>query len=224
MVLRPKAVAFDIIDTVFRLGALVPALEANGMRAEDVDTLYAAMLRDAMALASAGGYAPLPDILGGALDQLRANRGMGPSETGRQAVADAMKRLDPHRDAKECFRRLRQAGIAVHALSNGAKSATEKLIDRAGFADFFDGVHSVEGPRKYKPHRAVYLAALGEMGCLPEEAMLVATHAWDCHGAKRVGMTAGFVKRGQPWPPAFDRPDVMGEELVDVANAILAMG
>ncbi|GGE19024.1 haloacid dehalogenase [Aureimonas endophytica] len=220
---RPQAVAFDIIDTVFRLDALGPALAAHGLAVPDVETLYAALLRDAMALASAGGFAPLPEILGGALDQLRVHRGLRPSAEAREAVAGAMKELEPFADAGAAFRRLKDGGIAVHALSNGARSATEALLARAGFAELFTAVHSVEGAKTYKPHPAIYRAAIAAIGLAPQEVMLVATHAWDCHGAKRAGMTAGFVRRGQDWPKAFDRPDVTGEDLLDTAEAILRL-
>jgi 2-haloacid dehalogenase len=224
MAQRPAIVAFDIIDTVFRIDALGPALAAHGLDARDAETLYAGMLRDAMALSLAGSHAPLPAVLAGALRQLRAKRGLAASETAREAVAAAMRELEPHGDAEACFRRLRQAGFRVHALSNGAKAATEALLDRAGFAGLFDGVHSVERAGRYKPHRSAYMGALEEMRAEPGDVMLVATHAWDCHGAKRIGMTAGFVRRGQDWPPVFDPPDVDGETLLDAAKAIAAIG
>lgn len=223
MTRRPRIVAFDIIDTVFRIDALGPALAGHGMHEGDAETLYAGMLRDAMGLSLAGSYAPLPAVMAGALAQLRAKRGLPPSDSAREAVAEAMKRLPPHEDGGACFRLLREAGFHVHALSNGAEAATEGLISQAGFAELFDGVHSVEWAKRYKPSRAAYMSAVEEMRGEPGEIMLVATHAWDCHGAKRVGMTTGFVRRGQEWPAHFDAPDVAGDQLLDVATAIAAL-
>ncbi|KAB0679792.1 haloacid dehalogenase type II [Aureimonas leprariae] len=223
MAQRPRIVALDIIDTVFRIDALGPAVAAHGLAASDAETLYAGMLRDAMALSLAGSYAPLPEVMAGALGQLRAKRGLPPSDPAREAVAEAMKQLPPHDDAGACFRTLKDAGFRVHALSNGAASATEGLIERAGFAGFFDGVHSVELARRYKPQRSAYMSAVEQMRTEPGDVMLVATHAWDCHGAKQIGMPTGFVRRGQPWPAHFDAPDVAGETLRDVAEAIAAL-
>lgn len=218
---RPKVVAFDVIDTVFALHALRAPLDRTQLDGRDVEALYAAMLRDAMALTLAGGFAPLPDILGSALDQLRSKRGLDPDPDARQVLAAAMKELDPHPDAAEAFQLLKSAGVAVHALSNGAAEATRCLLERAGMTDLFDGIHSAETVGRYKPHRDVYLRAASAIGVAPDDIMLVATHAWDCHGAKRAGLKAGFVQRGQNWPPAFDQPDAMGEELLDVARAIV---
>lgn len=222
MVDRPQVVVFDVIDTLFRIDALAVPLVACGMDPLDARTLYASMLRDAMTSAVTGGYAPLPDILGGALDQLRANRGMRPNHELRTAVVEAMGMLEPHRDAADCFRSLKEAGFRVHALSNGGMAATQALIERAGMADVFDGIHSVEAARRYKPHRSAYMAAVEKMDAEPGAVMLVATHPWDCHGAKRAGLRAGFVRRGQDWPDYFVRPDVTGDELLDVARAIIA--
>jgi len=46
---------------------------------------------------------------------------------------------------------------------------------------------------------------------------LVATHAWNVHGAKRAGLMGGFVARGQIIPATMALPDVVGEDLAEVA-------
>jgi 2-haloacid dehalogenase len=53
---------------------------------------------------------------------------------------------------------------------------------------------------------------------------LVAAHDWDCHGAKRAGLITGWVSRksggfGAPFEP----PDVVGEDLTEVAAKLLAL-
>jgi len=52
----------------------------------------------------------------------------------------------------------------------------------------------------------------------------VAAHDWDCHGAKRAGLTTGFVSRksggyGAPFAP----PDVAGDDLTEVVAGLLAL-
>ena len=54
--------------------------------------------------------------------------------------------------------------------------------------------------------------------------LLVAAHDWDCHGAKRAGLITGWVSRksggfGAPFEP----PDVVGEDLAEVAAKLLAL-
>jgi len=58
----------------------------------------------------------------------------------------------------------------------------------------------------------------------PERMALVAAHDWDCHGAKRAGLTTGFVSRksggyGAPFAP----PDVAADDLTEVVAGLLAL-
>jgi 2-haloacid dehalogenase len=46
---------------------------------------------------------------------------------------------------------------------------------------------------------------------------LVATHAWDVHGAQCASLMTGFVARGQVFPSTMALPDVVGESLAEVA-------
>ena len=53
---------------------------------------------------------------------------------------------------------------------------------------------------------------------------LVAAHDWDCHGAKRAGLITGFVTRKSGgFGALFEPPDVVGEDLTEVAARLLAM-
>ena len=70
----------------------------------------------------------------------------------------------------------------------------------------------------------VYLYAASVMDVPTERMALVAAHDWDCHGAKRAGLTTGWVSRkaggfGAP----FAAPDVAGEDLTEVAAKLLAL-
>lgn len=47
----------------------------------------------------------------------------------------------------------------------------------------------------YKPSAAAYLEALELIGCRPEEAIMVACHAYDLWAARDIGMKAVYVRR-----------------------------
>jgi 2-haloacid dehalogenase len=85
-------------------------------------------------------------------------------------------------------------------------------------------VISVAAVPLQKPTAIVYRYAAEVLGVPPERLALVATHAWDCHGAKRAGLMAGWVnrKRGS-YSRLFAEPDVTGADLVAVADALLAL-
>lgn len=87
---------------------------------------------------------------------------------------------------------------------------------------FLTGIHSVEPAKAFKPRGEVYRAALAEIGVEPQDAMMVAAHAWDCHGAKAVGMRTAFVSRGHPVPASMAKPDIVVEDLTDLPAAILS--
>jgi len=77
--------------------------------------------------------------------------------------------------------------------------------------------------RQWKPRLELYLHAADVLSVAPAELALAATHAWDVHGAKCAGLFAGFVARGQSFPATMAAPDIVGQNLVDVAHDIAAM-
>jgi 2-haloacid dehalogenase len=52
----------------------------------------------------------------------------------------------------------------------------------------------------------------------------VAVHSWDVHGARQAGLLTGWASRleGQ-FPAIFDRPAVIGADLVEVVEGLLAL-
>ena len=58
--------------------------------------------------------------------------------------------------------------------------------------------------RAWKPHASAYVETLEECGVRAADAMLVAVHPWDIHGAARVGLRTGWVDAaGKRYPPYF---------------------
>jgi 2-haloacid dehalogenase len=64
---------------------------------------------------------------------------------------------------------------------------------RIGF--HFDHMISVAETGYFKPHPAAYRAASERLDVDPGSIMHLANHAFDCIGAKAVGMHAAFVNR-----------------------------
>jgi 2-haloacid dehalogenase len=56
------------------------------------------------------------------------------------------------------------------------------------------------------------------------EVRLIAAHAWDIAGALRAGCAAAFIARpGMVLDPLAPRPDIVGADLREVADQILAI-
>ncbi len=219
----PRVVAFDIVETTFSLESLRPLLSAQGIPGASLETWFARLLRDAFALAATDTYAGFRDIAAANLAEVAREHGHDLGKAGIDAVLDGFGQLDPHPDAAEAFRVLRSANVRVAALSNGAAETTEELLRRGGLAELVERVISVAEIRQWKPRRGLYLHAAEVLGVPPAELALVATHAWDVHGAKCAGLVTGFVARGQSFPGIMAAPDIIGQSLVEVARGIAAM-
>lgn len=101
---RPKVIAFDVIGTVFPLEPLRPAVVGLGLPPAGLEAWFAAGLRDAFALSAAGDFEPFTTVLGGALDQVRAEQCLAPSVSARAGLMAQMKHLPARPDAREARR------------------------------------------------------------------------------------------------------------------------
>lgn len=220
---RPKAVIFDVIETIISLEPLRRELVTLGLDHGSLETFFAFGLRDAFALNATDRSPSFVEVLRGALDQLLAIRGISAPTEAKDAVFSTLARLPAHADAEAALRRLRKAGIPIYALSNGAKTSTERYLAANGLDGFIRDVLSVETVGAFKPRRIVYEHAVQATGETAENVMLVATHAWDTHGARNAGIMSAFVVRGQIYPKTMMQPDLTAETLLGVADAILAL-
>ncbi len=220
---RPKVVAFDIIGTVFPLSPLRPAITALDLPPSTLEGWFAAGLRDAFALSAAGDFAPLPDVLAGALDQVLAEQGLDATPKAKAALFDRMKRLPPRPDARQAFELIAGAGLRILAVSNGARTATQSLLKNGGLDDLVAHVVSVEDVKLFKPQRGVYDRAVRVAGVKARRVALVAAHAWDINGAKAAGLTTAYLSADQPFSPVMRKPDVEALSLAALARALVAL-
>jgi 2-haloacid dehalogenase len=109
-------------------------------------------------------------------------------------------------------------------LTNGSARVTASFVKRARLHPYIAKVFTIEEVHRWKPHADVYRHAAATLGVPVDRLALVAAHAWDCHGAKRVGLTTGWVSRLEgSYPPIFSASDVSGGDLVEVADRLLSL-
>jgi hypothetical protein len=78
------------------------------------------------------------------------------------------------------------------------------------------------GVRRWKPAPEPYLWAAQELGVEPGQVALVASHPWDCAGARSAGLRSGWVNRASVvWLTVFPPPDVTGHDIPAVVAALL---
>jgi 2-haloacid dehalogenase len=74
-----------------------------------------------------------------------------------------------------------------------------------------------------KPRPEPYHLVARTFEANPEDVRLVAAHAWDISGALAAGCAAAFVSRpGKILSPLGDQPDIMGADLLEVAERIVS--
>lgn len=224
MAARVEAVVFDIIETCFSLEPLRGALAGAGLPEETLGVWFSSSLRDGFAMAATDSFAPFRDILGFNLEETARRHGVALGEEARDGVLAHFARLPPHADTVKAYRALADAGVRIIALSNGAAAGTRALLEGAGIAALVETVLSVEGIKAFKPRKEVYRFAAREAGLKPESMAMIATHAWDVHGAARAGLQGGFVARGQAYPAWMAQPAFIGETLLEVAQYFAASG
>ncbi|MGH3205348.1 MAG: haloacid dehalogenase type II [Streptosporangiaceae bacterium] len=221
MTRRPAVVAFDVIETLMSLEPLRALLTGIGQPPALLEAWYTRTLRDGMALSATGDYVPFTEVAGAAL------RGLTHYTVSDAQVSSVMAGLDElpaFPDAAPALSRLKEAGVRVACLTNGSAYLTSSFVNRAGLGALVDRVISVEEVFRLKPAGVVYLYAASVMDVPTDRLALVAAHDWDCHGAKRAGLTTGWVSRksggfGAPFAP----PDVAGEDLTEVVTKLLAL-
>jgi 2-haloacid dehalogenase len=220
MTRRPVVVAFDVIETLMSLEPLRDRLTAAGQPPELLEAWYTRTLRDGMALSATGDYVAFGDV---AESALRSITGDTISDEQVAHVMAGFGELPAFPDAQPALSRLAENGLRVACLTNGSASVTSAFVERTGLARSVERVISVGEVFRWKPAGVVYLYAASVMGVPTDQMALVAAHDWDCHGAKRAGLTTGWVSRKSGFGASFAPPDIVGEDLTEVAAQLLAL-
>lgn len=215
-----RVVAFDVNETLFSLESLGPVFATVGLDPAAVPLWFARLLRDGFALTTMGDYRPFRDLAATTLRGLDPNRA---DDTAVTAVLGAFRELDPHPDVEPALRMLSDAGIPAVTLTNGSADLVGALLARAGLDALVQRSLSVDEVRRWKPAPEPYLWAAAQLGVEASQVALVASHPWDCAGARTAGLVSGWVNRtGAPWPTVFPPADVAGGDLPAVVGGLLA--
>jgi 2-haloacid dehalogenase len=218
---RPRVIACDVIETLLSLQPLRPRFEQVGLPGHLLELWFTRTLRDGIILTATGDYAPFRAVADNALRVVTGHR---VDDAAVAHVLDGFAELPAHPDVEPALRRMTAGGVRVVCLTNGAAAMTQAFLDRSGLTDLVERVISVEEVRRWKPPAVVYHHAAEVVGVPGADLALVAAHAWDCHGAKRAGLTTGWVSRLEGrYADLFAPPDVTGDDLVEVADRLLAL-
>jgi 2-haloacid dehalogenase len=207
-----RAVVLDVNETLLDLTTVVPVFQDAGMQSTDFDLWFARTQRDGFALSAAGDWRSFGDIGRAVWREMAPTRDPEPLFT---ALADCPL----HPDVVPAITALQDAGVAIATLTIGAVEPIAGALQRAGVA--VDAVVSCDAVHRWKPAPEPYRYACEALDVPAQEAMMVAVHDWDLHGARAAGLRTAWVNRsGAAWSPVFDRADIEAPDLPAVVHQL----
>lgn len=213
---RPKAIVFDVIETLFSLETLRDRLAAEGLPRTSLEAVFASILRDAFALDTCGIYQPFAEVAGAVLGT------MGLDEEAQSRVLAGFKELQAHDDVQPALERVRAVDLPAICLTNGNAEVTKTLLERNGLDGLVAQVISIDEIGRWKPAQAVYDHAAQTAGLAPKDLALVAAHGWDCQGAKSAGLSTAYVNRTGPRSAVMIPADIEASTADDAVAGLLA--
>ena len=206
----PRVIAFDVNETLLDLAPLDPLLGGADARAR----WFSQMLQLAFVGGLTNRYVDFSSAQRAALEML--------GHENADAVLGQMRALPAHPDAAPALERLRDAGLTLAALTNSPLDVAHAQLGHAGLAAHFHAILSGDQVQALKPRPEPYHLVARTFDVAPGDVRLVAAHAWDVSGALAAGCRAAFVRRpGKAPSPLGDPPDVVGDDLLEVADRIL---
>ena len=156
-------------------------------------------------------------VLADSLSELTGQYGWRWNARDGEALARAMESWQPFPDTVPALRAARDAGMGLWIISNCDRAIMEHSLRQMDVD--FDGVTVAEDCRAYKPSRAPFERALGEIGVPPQQILHVAFgFKYDIAPAQQLGMRSAWVNRRQEPAPGDARPDHEWSDLWPLAG------
>ena len=214
---------FDVNETLLDLTAMDPHFERIFGDAGVRVTWFSQMISSALVATITGAYRQFGAHAMAALEMTADQAGVTLSDGDREAVAGQLRELPAHPEVAEALRRLGDAGLRLAALTNSTEEVARAQLEHAGLINSFELVLSADTVHRLKPAPEPYRMAAERLGVPVGQVRLIAAHAWDVAGAARAGCATAFVARpGKVLDPLVERPEIVGADLTEVADSILA--
>jgi 2-haloacid dehalogenase len=167
-----------------------------------------------------GGDRAFAEHIRAAIATVVATAGLDPA--GIDAASAAAAALPARPGAEQALSRLTDAGVRAVALTNSGAAAGTRTLRGCGLEPYVERVLGVDAVHTFKPDPRVYAHALEALRAAPHQVTLLATHPWDLAGAAHAGIGTAWVTHGpRSWPDVFPAPDVRGDGLGDVVDALI---
>ena len=219
----PRICVFDVNETLLDLAALDLHFEHLFGDASFRKSWFTQMLQSALVATVTDKYSDFGTLGIAALEMVAERQHVRLTEADRHELRDGMQHLPPHPEVRESLTRLKSAGLHLTALTNSTLKVAQAQLSNAGLTDLFEHIFSADEVKRLKPAPEPYRMVAQRMDVNIGDIRLIAAHSWDVAGALRAGCAAAFVARpGMVLEPLVEKPDVIGKDLREVGEQIIA--
>ncbi len=219
-----KILVFDVNETLLDLSALAPRFEGVFGDAAFLNEWFHQVIQFAMGLTLAEAYRPFGEVALGALQMIAEAEGVELSDDEARGIAGGIRSLPPHPEVPGALALLKDAGFRLVTLTNSPLVVVHEQMANAGLEAYIEHNFSVDTVRRFKPAPEPYRMVAEALDVGPGDLWMIAAHAWDVGGAAQVGYRTAFVARPGKAPyPLFPQPDVIGNNLREAAEGIIAV-
>ena len=221
-----RVIVFDVNETLLDLSELDPYFErafAPKSKGREVrGDWFTQMIQSAMVGVITDAYTDFGEVAQAALEMTAEREEVTLSDEDKNAILMGVRKLPPHPEVREALEKLRGGDLRLAALTNSTLEVAQSQLTNAGLAGLFEQILSADSVQQLKPAAEVYKEAAKTLNVETSHMRLVAAHAWDIAGAMRAGCAGAFVARpGKVLDPLAPKPDVVGQDLLEVAHKIL---
>ncbi|KAG6358448.1 hypothetical protein INS49_014332 [Diaporthe citri] len=233
-----KDVVFDVVGTLVAHDRLWEAMEerlgdklkAAGIKPELLGACWIeAAEREYTYLSLSGRYRPFFEVFAALFYRMlffagvKNPRGFCAEEDVKWLVGEWQK-LHLREGAKECVRKLRDAGFTVWCFTAGDIARVGGYFREAGVDMPAENLLSCDTVGVAKPVPEAYRPLLERLSRDGKQPWFAAAHMWDVSTARTVGFHGAYctVLEAEPLYDVFGQLDVVGSTLPEMADKIIA--
>ncbi|APS39880.1 haloacid dehalogenase type II [Salegentibacter sp. T436] len=219
--MKPKIIFFDVNETLLNLIPLKEEINAALENEMGFDVWFPKLLHYSLVETSTGNYQNFSEIAAATFKMISGKFDKNFSDSEIKNILSEITKLPAYPDVKPGLEQLNDDGYKLVAFSNGKPDILNAQLEFAEIASFFDGIHSLEEIKKYKPHPESYRYILKKYEVTPKRSMMVAAHAWDIMGAQRANLQTCFVERPEKkFYDLAEKPNFWVKEITEIAEKI----
>jgi len=202
-----RAVFFDAFGTILNseglhalaTGLILERLGLEGIDAWEIHDRWDDLLLE---LWHSGSFLPTAEMfkltLGLALKDFGIEVGSGELYEALRLLVEVFEDgARPYREVKDVLAFCRDLGLKVGVVSDADSGMLRSLLSKHGLTGYLDFIIISDEVGALKPSEKIFEVALSEAGCEAGEALMVGDSARDIEGAKRAGLMAVLLARGE---------------------------